>query len=73
MTQRERCIPLGRRGTPREIADPVVFLLSEAASFISGQTLVIDGGITARSGYLDADQAPIFLVNPAIRRDLGLA
>lgn len=72
MVQRERCIPRGRRGVPNETADPVVFLLSAAASFITGQPLVVDGGVTARSGYLDEDQVPIFLINPEMRRGLRL-
>ena len=36
--------PLGRIGTVPEAAWPIVFLLSDAASFITGQTLVVDGG-----------------------------
>ena len=37
---------LGRWGTPAEIAGAVVFLASDAASFITGQTLAVDGGLT---------------------------
>ena len=40
-------IPLGRIGEPREIADPVCFLLSNEASFITGQVIVPDGGETS--------------------------
>jgi NAD(P)-dependent dehydrogenase (short-subunit alcohol dehydrogenase family) len=39
-------IPLGRVGDPMEVAAPVVFLASPAASLITGETLIIDGGWT---------------------------
>ncbi len=39
-------IPLGRIGTPEEVAEPVVFLASPAASLITGATLMVDGGWT---------------------------
>lgn len=39
-------IPLGRVGNPKEVAEPVVFLASPAASLITGATLMIDGGWT---------------------------
>jgi NAD(P)-dependent dehydrogenase (short-subunit alcohol dehydrogenase family) len=35
---------MGRAGTPEEIAWPILFLVSDAASFISGQTLAVNGG-----------------------------
>jgi len=44
----ERIAALHRIGQPREVADAVVFLASDAASMITGQTLLIDGGWTAR-------------------------
>jgi NAD(P)-dependent dehydrogenase (short-subunit alcohol dehydrogenase family) len=40
--------PMGRIGLPHEVADAVLFLCSENASFITGQTLVIDGGSLAQ-------------------------
>ncbi|WP_248555392.1 SDR family oxidoreductase [Paraburkholderia terrae] len=43
-----QAIPLKRFAEPREVAEPVLFLLSEAASMITGVTLPIDGGYTAR-------------------------
>jgi NAD(P)-dependent dehydrogenase (short-subunit alcohol dehydrogenase family) len=38
--------PLGRLGEPSDVADAVAFLLSDAASWITGQTIVLDGGRT---------------------------
>jgi NAD(P)-dependent dehydrogenase (short-subunit alcohol dehydrogenase family) len=40
-------VPLGRQGTAWEIADATVFLLSDNASYITGQPLVVDGGLMA--------------------------
>lgn len=40
-------IPLGRAGDPQEIADAIVFIASDRASFLSGQTIFLDGGLTA--------------------------
>jgi 3-oxoacyl-[acyl-carrier protein] reductase len=39
---------LGRRGTPEEVARTAVFLASEDAAFLTGQTLVVDGGYAMR-------------------------
>jgi NAD(P)-dependent dehydrogenase (short-subunit alcohol dehydrogenase family) len=41
-------LPLGRVGTPRDVASAVVFLLSDESSFITGAALPVDGGNTAR-------------------------
>jgi 3-oxoacyl-[acyl-carrier protein] reductase len=38
-------IPLGRLGKPEELADAIVWLASERASFVTGQTILVDGGM----------------------------
>lgn len=43
--------PLGRLGEPEDVAAAVAFLLSEQASWVTGQTLVLDGGSTLVGGF----------------------
>jgi NAD(P)-dependent dehydrogenase (short-subunit alcohol dehydrogenase family) len=43
--------PLKRLGVPEDIAGAVAFLLSDDAAWITGQTMVIDGGITLGAGF----------------------
>jgi 3-oxoacyl-[acyl-carrier protein] reductase len=40
-------IAMARLGTPREIANAVAFLAGDEASYVTGQTLTVDGGLTA--------------------------
>jgi NAD(P)-dependent dehydrogenase (short-subunit alcohol dehydrogenase family) len=49
----ERRTPIGRRAEPEEMVGPAVFLLSDAASFITGQCLVADGGWSAWMSPID--------------------
>jgi NAD(P)-dependent dehydrogenase (short-subunit alcohol dehydrogenase family) len=48
-------IPMGRAGTPRDIADAAVFLVSDEASWVSGETLYVDGA-ESNFGYPDIGQ-----------------
>ncbi len=43
----EARIPLGRIAQPRDVLGPVIFFVSPAADFVTGQVLYVDGGITA--------------------------
>lgn len=63
-------LPLARRGTPADIAGPVLFLLSDLAAFVTGSVVTADGGATARPGYLDADNLPIFVPDGELRSRL---
>ncbi|MDJ0716611.1 MAG: SDR family oxidoreductase [Prochloraceae cyanobacterium] len=44
----ETLVPAGRLGTPEEVAEAVVWLSSDAASFVNGHAMVVDGGYTTR-------------------------
>ncbi len=44
LAARERLVPLGRIGTPRDMADAVLWLASERSSYITGQQILVDGG-----------------------------
>lgn len=63
-------IPLGRRGEPEDVAGAVLYLLSDLAEYVSGQTIAIDGGALARAPYTDGDNLPVFVSDPALRSRL---
>lgn len=43
--------PLGRLGTPDDVAAAVLYLMSPLSSYITGQTLAVDGGVSVKFGY----------------------
>jgi 3-oxoacyl-[acyl-carrier protein] reductase len=46
----EDSVPLGRLGSPRDVANAVLFLASDEASYITGTTIIVDGGQTLPEG-----------------------
>jgi meso-butanediol dehydrogenase/(S,S)-butanediol dehydrogenase/diacetyl reductase len=56
----ERTTPVGRIGQPDDIADVVVFLCSDLARFITGQNIVVDGGMTLHGSGVDGIFEQIF-------------
>jgi NAD(P)-dependent dehydrogenase (short-subunit alcohol dehydrogenase family) len=58
--------PLGRVGVPEDVADVVVFLSSDLARFVTGQNLVVDGGMTLHGAGVDGllERFRPFLQNP---------
>jgi NAD(P)-dependent dehydrogenase (short-subunit alcohol dehydrogenase family) len=60
----ERTTPLGRLGQPEDIADVVVFLCSDLARFITGQNIVVDGGMTLHGSGIDGILEQVFPPSP---------
>ncbi|MFC9981078.1 SDR family NAD(P)-dependent oxidoreductase [Gordonia sp. NPDC127522] len=62
-----QAIAMGRRGTPEEQADAIVFLLSGLSSYVTGQTLLVDGGLDLRWTHVGADNTSVFLKDESFR------
>ena len=63
----QRAIAMGRRGRPEEIAGAILFLLSDLSSYVTGQTLLVDGGLDLKWTHLDADNTSLFLKDESFR------
>ncbi|WP_102143359.1 SDR family NAD(P)-dependent oxidoreductase [Mycobacterium hubeiense] len=62
-----QAIAMGRRGRPAEQAGPILFLLSDLSSYITGQTLLVDGGLNLKWSHLGADNTSLFLKDETFR------
>jgi NAD(P)-dependent dehydrogenase (short-subunit alcohol dehydrogenase family) len=62
-----KAIAMGRRARPEEQAGAILFLLSDLASYVTGQTILVDGGLNLKWSHLDADNTTLFMRDPAFR------
>jgi NAD(P)-dependent dehydrogenase (short-subunit alcohol dehydrogenase family) len=68
--EEQRAVPLRRRGVPDDVAGAVLYLLSDVAGFVTGHTLVVDGGSSARPSFLGDDDLPVFVHDAELRARL---
>ncbi|MEY8018641.1 SDR family NAD(P)-dependent oxidoreductase [Mycobacterium servetii] len=62
-----QAIAMGRRGRPEEQARAILFLLSEMSSYVTGQVLLVDGGLDLKWSHLGADNTSLFLKDESFR------
>jgi NAD(P)-dependent dehydrogenase (short-subunit alcohol dehydrogenase family) len=62
-----QAIAMGRRGRPEEQAGAILFLLSDLSSYVTGQTLLVDGGLNLRWTHLGADNTSLFLKDESFK------
>jgi NAD(P)-dependent dehydrogenase (short-subunit alcohol dehydrogenase family) len=69
--ERDRAaIAMGRRGTPQEQAGAILFLLSDMSSYVTGQTLLVDGGLNLKWSHLAPDHTSLFLKDETFRAEI---
>lgn len=67
-SERDRAaIAMGRRARAQEQAGAILFLLSDLSSYITGQTLLVDGGLNLKWTHLGADNTSLFLKDEGFR------
>jgi NAD(P)-dependent dehydrogenase (short-subunit alcohol dehydrogenase family) len=66
-----KAIAMGRRGQPEEQAGPILFLLSDLSSYVTGQTLLVDGGLNLKWTHLGADNTSLFLKDESFRTSIS--
>jgi len=64
-------VAMGRRGTPEEQAGAILFLLSDLSSYVTGQTLLVDGGLNLKWTHLGADNTSLFLKDESFRSSIS--
>ena len=67
----EKGTPVARIGEPEDIADVVVFLCSDLARFVTGQNIVVDGGLTLHGSGVDGIYDLVFPAKPPAHRPVA--
>ena len=62
-----RAIAMGRRARPEEQAGAILFLLSDLSTYITGQTVLVDGGLNLKWTHLDSENTSLFLKDQDFR------
>lgn len=64
-------IAMGRRGRPQEQAGAILFLLSDLSAYVTGQTLLVDGGLNLKWSHLAPDHTSVFLADDGFRAEIS--
>jgi 3-oxoacyl-[acyl-carrier protein] reductase len=65
-----KAIPMGRKGNIEEVAGAVLFLLSDLSTYMTGQCLVVDGGVSLRWSHMREDNTPLLITNEAFLKSM---
>jgi len=66
----KRAIPMGRKAQVEEVASTILFLLSPAAGYTTGQCITVDGGIGLKGPHLREDNTPILITDDDFLRKM---